>query len=67
MTDAARTEPPLDQPAEMRAEARIDPARIEAFVRRSLRDAAGPVSVWLADLHAAAVDEGRLDRLGAEP
>ena len=36
---------PLDQPAEVREEERIDPARIEPFLRRALPDAAGPVSV----------------------
>jgi aminoglycoside phosphotransferase (APT) family kinase protein len=35
----------IDQPTEMREEERIDPARIEAFLRRALPDAAGPVSV----------------------
>ena len=36
---------PLDQPAEVREEERIDPARIEPFLRRALSGAAGPVSV----------------------
>jgi aminoglycoside phosphotransferase (APT) family kinase protein len=35
----------IDQPTEMREEERIDPARIEPFLRRALPDAAGPVSV----------------------
>ena len=35
----------LDQPAEVREEERIDPARIEPFLRRTLPDAAGPVFV----------------------
>ena len=35
----------IDQPTEMREEERIDPSRIEPFLRRALPDAAGPVSV----------------------
>ena len=35
----------IDQPTEMREEERIDPARIEPFLRSALPDAAGPVSV----------------------
>jgi aminoglycoside phosphotransferase (APT) family kinase protein len=35
----------LDQPAEVREEERIDPAPIEAFLRRTLPEAAGPVSL----------------------
>src|SRR5438105_7370727 len=38
-------ESPIDQPAEMREEERIDPARIEPFLRRALPDAAAPISV----------------------
>ena len=38
-------ESPIDQPAEMREEERIDPARIEPFLRRALPDAAGPISI----------------------
>jgi aminoglycoside phosphotransferase (APT) family kinase protein len=35
----------LDQPAGMREEERLDPARIAPFVRRSLPDASGPITV----------------------
>jgi aminoglycoside phosphotransferase (APT) family kinase protein len=36
---------PLDQPAEVREEERIDPARLLPFLRSALPEAAGPVSV----------------------
>ena len=36
---------PLDQPAEVREEERLDPAGIEPFLRRALPDAAGPIAV----------------------
>src|SRR3954470_24064969 len=42
--DPDHTELPLDQPAAMREEERIDPARIEPFLRDAL-GGAGPVSV----------------------
>jgi aminoglycoside phosphotransferase (APT) family kinase protein len=35
----------VDQPAEVRDEERIDPARIEPFLRRALPDAAGAISL----------------------
>ncbi|HWE26228.1 MAG TPA: phosphotransferase family protein [Myxococcales bacterium] len=35
----------LDQPAEVRAEERLDPARIASFLRRTLPDVSGPISV----------------------
>ena len=45
MTESRVSELSLDQPAEVRAEERIDPARIEGFLRRALSGAAGPISV----------------------
>ena len=36
---------PLDQPGEVREEERIDPARLEPFLRAALPEATGPVSV----------------------
>src|SRR5205823_1319046 len=45
MTESRVSEPALDQPAEVRAEERIDPARIEGFLRRALSGAPGPISV----------------------
>ena len=45
MTEPRLPEVPLDQPAEVREEERIDPSRIEPFLRRTLPDAAGPISV----------------------
>jgi aminoglycoside phosphotransferase (APT) family kinase protein len=35
----------LDEPAEVREEERLDPTRIEPFLRSALRDAAGPLSL----------------------
>ena len=40
-----RADPLIDQPAQVREEERIDPARIEPFLRRALPDAAGPISI----------------------
>jgi len=36
---------PMDQPAQVREEERLDPAVLEPFLRRALPDTAGPVSV----------------------
>ncbi len=45
MSEPRAAELPVDQPAEVREEERIDSARIEPFLRRALPDAAGAVSV----------------------
>jgi aminoglycoside phosphotransferase (APT) family kinase protein len=38
-------EPSVDEPAQVREEERIDPSRVEPFLRSTLRDAAGPISI----------------------
>ena len=45
MSESRATDVRLDEPAEVREEERIDPARIEPFLRRTLPEATGPVSV----------------------
>ncbi|HET7787797.1 MAG TPA: phosphotransferase family protein [Myxococcales bacterium] len=45
MSDPSQAGAPLDQPAEVREEERIDPARIEPFLRRTMPQFEGPVSV----------------------
>ena len=45
MSEPRAPEVPLDQPAQVREEERLDPAAIDAFLRRAIPDAAGPVSV----------------------
>ena len=45
MSQSRIAEPPIDQPAEVRDEERIEPARIEPFVRRALGNAEGPITV----------------------
>ena len=45
MSEPRTGEVPLDQPSEVREEERLDPARIESFLREALPETAGPVSV----------------------
>jgi aminoglycoside phosphotransferase (APT) family kinase protein len=45
VSEPRAVEPSVDEPAPVREEEQFDPSRVEPFLRRSLPDAAGPISI----------------------